>query len=173
MYSRVAGKGVRHLQGLDLGCGTGLGGQAFSGWVDRLDGIDLSPKMIALAKKKAIYRELIPESIAAYLQRTKDRFDFYLASDVMAYLGDLEETFLLLRQRGRTGTAFLLSTEGTSGNGYFLQETGRFAHSAKYIVALAGQTGWQVISQETARLRKERGNWVTGKLWLLKMVEGW
>jgi predicted TPR repeat methyltransferase len=173
MYGRIAGEEVRRLHGLDLGCGTGLGGQAFIGCIDRLDGIDLSPKMIALAGEKAIYRELYPESIAAYLKRTKDRFDFYLASDVLAYLGDLQETFLLLRERGRAGTVFLFSTEGTPGNGYLLQETGRFAHSAVYIAQLAGRTGWQVISQETARLRKERGDWVTGELWLLKMAEGW
>ena len=172
MYRRVASEGARCRHGLDLGCGTGLGGQAFSGFVDRLDGIDLSPKMIALAEKKAIYRKLRPESIAAYLKRTTDRFDFYLASDVMAYLGDLQETFLLLRERGRAGTVFLFSTEGTPGNGYLLRETGRFAHSATYIAQLAKQTGWQVISQETARLRKERGDWVMGELWLLKMAEG-
>lgn len=37
---------------LDLGCGTGLSGAAFRPLVDWLEGVDLSPGMVALARRK-------------------------------------------------------------------------------------------------------------------------
>ena len=40
---------------LDLGCGTGLAGVAFRPHVDWLVGVDLSPKMIEEARRKALY----------------------------------------------------------------------------------------------------------------------
>ena len=40
---------------LDLGCGTGLAGEAFKSLARRLDGIDLSPLMIERAKGRGIY----------------------------------------------------------------------------------------------------------------------
>ena len=43
---------------LDLGCGTGLAGEAFRPHVDWLEGVDLSPGMIAQARKKTIYDRL-------------------------------------------------------------------------------------------------------------------
>ena len=81
------------IHGLDLGCGTGLGGQAFTDAVQMFDGLDLSANMIALAAKKGIYRSLHPGSIIGFLQSVEDSFDFYLAADVFAYVGDLQETF--------------------------------------------------------------------------------
>jgi predicted TPR repeat methyltransferase len=49
------------LRILDLGCGTGLVGNAFKDLTagGRLDGIDLAPRMIEVARKRGIYDELI------------------------------------------------------------------------------------------------------------------
>ncbi|MCT4558009.1 MAG: methyltransferase domain-containing protein [Pelagimonas sp.] len=45
---------------LDVGCGTGLSGQALvSEGFDVIDGLDVSEPMLRLAEKKAIYRDLI------------------------------------------------------------------------------------------------------------------
>src|SRR5262249_41969576 len=47
---------------LDLGCGTGLVGEAFKDLANgrgRLDGIDLAPRMIEVARARGIYSELI------------------------------------------------------------------------------------------------------------------
>lgn len=44
---------------LDFGCGTGLSGQALrDAGFDVIDGVDLSPEMLAQAQDKAIYRSL-------------------------------------------------------------------------------------------------------------------
>ncbi len=46
---------------LDLGCGTGLSGEAFAAaGFTTIDGSDFSPEMLAAAKTKNIYRKLVP-----------------------------------------------------------------------------------------------------------------
>ena len=49
---------------LDFGCGTGLVGQALSGLgVTQIDGADLSPEMLAVARRKGVYRHLIAGNV--------------------------------------------------------------------------------------------------------------
>lgn len=44
---------------LDVGCGTGLTGKALAALVSApIDGIDLSPEMVAMARQKQVYRHL-------------------------------------------------------------------------------------------------------------------
>ncbi|MBU1564547.1 MAG: tetratricopeptide repeat protein [Proteobacteria bacterium] len=160
----------KFVHGLDLGCGTGLGGQAFTDIIEVFDGLDLSAKMLAVAAKKGIYRKLHPGSIVSFPKELDDSFDFYLAADVFAYVGDLRETFCLLRQRARHDVLFCFSTESDAGNAYTLKKTGRFAHSPQYIKELAQATGWQVIASQETGLRKEKGVWVKGDLWLLQLA---
>lgn len=153
--------------GLDLGCGTGLSGQAFHDMVDVLDGVDLSEKMIALAGEKKIYRRLVATNIITFLQSSREHYDFYLAADVFAYLGELAETFALLQDRARRDVLFCFSTEHGEGDSYRLQQTGRFAHAPGYVESVARKTGWQVVVRQETALRKEKGCWVNGDLWFL------
>jgi predicted TPR repeat methyltransferase len=156
-----------YRQGLDLGCGTGLSGQAFHDMVDVLDGIDLSEKMIALAEAKKIYHQLYAGNIVNFLQTSQKRYDFYLAADVFTYIGDLAETFSLLTARAHRDVLFCFSTECDQGTSYRLQQTGRFAHAPSYVETVAHQTGWQVAARHRTVLRKEKGSWVEGDLWFL------
>jgi predicted TPR repeat methyltransferase len=157
--------------GLDLGCGTGLSGEAFTDVVAVLDGIDLSEKMLALAAEKRLYRKLYAGNIVKVLKSLKDRYDFYLAADVFAYIGDLVETFSLLRDRVRRDVLFCFSTETDEGSGFRLQPTGRFAHTPGYIEQAALSTGWKVVASQRTSLRKEKGSWVQGDLWFLRLPE--
>jgi predicted TPR repeat methyltransferase len=157
--------------GLDLGCGTGLGGQAFNDMVAVLDGIDLSEKMIAVAEAKQLYRKLYADTIVNFLNTSDQSYDFYLAADVFAYVGDLAETFSLLRKHARRDVLFCFSTETIDGRGYRLQQTGRFAHSPAYIEEVAQTTGWKVVTSHRTSIRKEKGSWVQGDLWFLRLNE--
>ncbi|KJR99223.1 MAG: hypothetical protein VR65_17655 [Desulfobulbaceae bacterium BRH_c16a] len=170
-FDRVTARKARYAHGLDLGCGTGLGGAAFADLVEVLDGLDLSEKMIAIAAGKKIYRNLYPGSIVDILAGVEETFDFYLAADVFGYVGDLEETFVRLRQHARRDVLFCFSTESAEGSGYRLQQTGRFAHSPEYIDTLAQTTRWQVAAVHETLLRKEQGAWVKGDLWFLSLAE--
>ena len=159
----------KFAHGLDLGCGTGLGGQAFADIIETFDGLDLSDKMLAVAAEKGIYRKLHLGSIVSFPKELQDTFDFYLAADVFAYVGDLQETFCLLKERGRHDVLFCFSTEADEGKAFTLQKTGRFAHSVQYIEDLAKVTGWRVAARQETVLRKEKGVGVSGDLWLLQL----
>ena len=55
---------------LDLGCGTGLGGEAFRESATFLAGVDASENMIRLAREKATYDSLDVSGILEYLRNT-------------------------------------------------------------------------------------------------------
>src|SRR5690554_6218609 len=50
--------GRRFARMLDLGCGTGLSGEAMRAIVDHATGLDISEKMVALADEREVYEEL-------------------------------------------------------------------------------------------------------------------
>lgn len=155
--------------GLDLGCGTGLCGEKFTGEITLLDGVDLSEKMIELAGAKNIYHKLDVENIVEYLQRSTTRYDFFLAADVFGYVGDLLELFSLIHKRSAADTLFCFSTETSDSVDYVLKPTGRFAHAPEYISNIASQTGWSEVASRSTKLRKERGEWVHGMLWFFSV----
>jgi len=153
--------------GLDLGCGTGLSGEAFADIVGRFDGIDLSENMLQIAAEKDIYHTLHKDNIISFLNTATDIFDFYIAADVFGYVGDLQRMFTLLRERaGQTGL-FCFSTEKLEEGEYRLRQTGRFAHSTEYIERLAAATGWVVLNRQDQPIRRERDSWIEGSLWFL------
>jgi len=153
--------------GLDLGCGTGLSGEAFCKQVTRIDGVDLAPKMVGIAREKDIYSSLHVVGISEYLENNVGPYDFVLAADVFGYLGDLEEAFSLVHKRSTEDVLFCFSTELAEGDGFTLRQTGRFAHSEAYVKALAKKTGWTIRSHHSSTLRKEQGEWIEGILWFM------
>lgn len=127
----------RKLDILDLGCGTGLSGAAFQDLAGRLDGVDLSPRMIAMARKRGIYDELACADLEAALGRKGDAYDLILAADTLVYLGDLEAVFRLAGKRLVSGGLFLFTVEKKAGEGYELGEKRRYRHSEAYLRVLA------------------------------------
>ncbi len=162
---------ARFRHGLDLGCGTGLGAKAFADLVEVFDGVDLSPKMLQVAAEKTLYRRLHAASIDACLVDCTETYDFALAADVLAYIGDLHSLFSLLARRMRPGGLFAFSSESWTGEGHHLLPSGRFAHGADYVRAMAGAGGWRVLGHARQGLRKEKGQWVEGDLWLCVLDE--
>lgn len=158
-------------RGLDMGCGTGLSGLAFRDICPRLIGLDLSPKMLALAADKQLYQQLYEQDIVGYLQQEPDDFDLFIGADVLVYLGDLRPIFDQVSAHARAGAFFLLSTEKWQGPGYTLQGSGRYAHSLAYIKTLAQEYGWQMRAAVKANIRQERGEWLTGYVYALSFGE--
>lgn len=165
-------KGIRKVydHGLDLGCGTGLGGIAFKEMVAIFHGVDLSPNMLLRAADKNCYAALYQDSIRDYLQTTIETYDFFLATDVFIYVGALGDIFTAIRAIARPQALFCFSTEALESTGYRLQKTGRFSYSHSYILETAAATGWSILATETARLRKEREQWLAGDLWILQVA---
>jgi len=169
MLLRLEDRPQSFVDGIDLGCGTGLSGQAFADLVHNLDGIDLSPKMLALAEQKQIYNNLFVGNIISHLEQITKRYDFVLAADVFGYIGDLAPAMRLVSECTTSGGLFCLSIEtNEEPTSFKLQPSGRFAHSPQYIAALADDYNWSVMTQQPVNLRRERNDWIKGMLWILR-----
>lgn len=167
--SHSSAQGSRCDHGLDLGCGTGLSGVAFTGMVTALDGVDLSGKMLGKAAIKGCYTLLHEDSILHHLVSTAETYDLFLATDVFIYVGDLRPIFTAAQAIARPNALFCFSTEHLDNGTYQLLPTGRFAYSLDYIEDIARCTGWKVLAQEPTLLRKERDVWLAGDLWILRL----
>lgn len=152
---------------LDLGCGTGLVGEALAGHGHHLTGIDLSPKMLAQAQARNVYRELRLGEIHASLRGLEPgRYDAVFAADVLIYIGELEELFGEAARILRAGGWFAFSTEECDSPDYRLLSTGRYAQSRAYIARVA-ERAFDVIEARATTIRMESGVPLPGRLYLL------
>lgn len=61
---------------LDAGCGTGLCGVALAqAGAKSIDGIDVSPGMLKLARKTGVYRDLVPVDMQKPISQQSDKYD--------------------------------------------------------------------------------------------------
>jgi len=131
---------------LDLGCGTGLSGAAFKDRAARLDGVDLSPVMIAEARARGVYDALTVGDIESGFG--SEDYDLVVAADTLVYLGDLEVTFAKVWAALRSGGTFLFTVEAKDEakdeNGFELGPKRRWRHSENYLRALAARHGFAV-----------------------------
>ncbi len=153
---------------MDLGCGTGLFGVEIKQFCEHLEGIDLSEKMLDEAMKKDIYNKLIKEDILAYLSNASLNFDYFVSTDVFIYIGDLSDIFRLIKSRNKKGGKLVFSTEDYEGDGFFLEQSGRYSHSKKYIEGLCKKFGFELRHFETQVLRKDKNQYVSGGLYILE-----
>ena len=152
---------------LDLGCGTGLAGVELKPHSSRLEGIDISEKMLKEARAKNVYDKLTKGDILEYRTTTSLDFNYFIATDVFVYLGDLSEIFKLIKSRNRSAGRLVFSTEDTDEEGFSLEKSGRYSHSRSYIKSLCEEFNYQLCHFETKDLRKEGNDSITGGLYLL------
>lgn len=150
---------------LDLGCGTGLSGAVFRSYASYLAGVDLSSKMLEIARQKNIYDELIEADIVSALQSIQQPYDLIIAADVFVYMGDLSPVFKACHSKG---CYFVFSTEITENGDYQLNETARYSHNKTYIARLAQETNFELIICKKAILRQQNDQPVEGYLFVLR-----
>lgn len=153
---------------LDLGCGTGLSGTVFKDISGHLSGVDMSSKMVEEARGKKIYDDLYIEDMVAFLGRSKQKYELFIAADVFTYLGNLRPVFEAAQSHSATGAYFVLATERTQQKGYVLQKSARYAHSESYIRRLAKTCAFSVELFFCDGMRKELGKWITANYFVLK-----
>jgi predicted TPR repeat methyltransferase len=154
--------GRTNLSILDLGCGTGLAGEVFKPLARRLDGIDLSPAMLAKARARGIYDELMVGDLETALASTAARYDLILAADTLVYLGDLANTFAGAFQRLAPDGYFLFTVERNDGEGFALGPKRRWRHSEAYLRTEAAKAGLDVAGLVAASPRREANQPVEG-----------
>lgn len=171
--------GTARARVLDLGCGTGLAGAHLRPHAQRLVGLDLSSGMLAKARERAVYDELVHDDAAAWLARTDEAFDAVVATDVFIYVGDLSDVFAGVQRalaraasaarlqtadarHAFTHLAFTLECPADLHDGFRLMPNLRYAHSLAYVRALAQAHGFTEIACEPAIVRHEQGQAVPG-----------
>lgn len=156
--TRTAAGPLANLDILDLGCGTGLAGETFRHAARRLDGVDLSPKIIAQAAAKQVYDRLSVGDIVAHLSASDDRYDLILAADVFVYLGDLAPVLAAARRVLRDDGRLAFTVEAADDGDFLLHENRRYAHSRDYLTRAGTAAGFEVrlLEESSTRMQSQR-----------------
>lgn len=155
----------RFASGLDLGCGTGLCGTLLADRVGRLTGVDLSAGMLARAAATGRYAQLLQTDLVDHLRSTEEHHDLVLAADVFIYVGDLAPVFEAVARVIAPGGMFCFSVEAASREplDFELLPSLRYAHSQRYVAALAARHGFATVRQVDAPIREEQRVPIAGR----------
>jgi predicted TPR repeat methyltransferase len=160
---------------LDLGCGTGLTGEALRDVVEDMTGVDISENMVELAHEKDLYETLYVAEVEDFLEDNDDEaFDLITATDVLPYLGALEPLFFGASENMAPGGLFIFSSETLSdteaaGRPYIVGPHQRFVHTEGYIRSRLDQTGFDVIEFAEINVRMQDGKPSPGQLVVAKL----
>lgn len=153
---------------LDLGCGTGLSGLALAPFARRLEGLDLSPRMLAEAARQNCYAALHEADLLHFLPRAAARFDLIAAADVLNYLGDLGPALRAIAAALRPGGIAAFSVEVGEAAPYALGEGMRYRHALPHLRGLCAAAELQPLAERSVVLRQEKGQPVQGALMVLR-----
>ena len=158
------------LRVVDLGCGTGLSGAFLRRTARSLVGVDLSAAMLERARAKGIYDALVREELAAYLEgREPESLDLVMALEVFNYVGDLSRALRAAAKALAAGGRIVFSVERApdAEESFVLLPVGRYAHSTRYVEAVAKESGFAVADAKPVTIRQEAGQAVAGYLYAL------
>ncbi len=148
---------------LDLGCGTGLCGPLVQPLADRMDGLDVSARMLAQARATGAYSGLVHADLVPWLAQARRQDDLVLAADVFIYVGALEPVFAGVARVLAPGGVFAFSVEELAEGGELrLMPSLRYAHSEAYVRRLAQAHGLQVHNTVRAPIREDQRRPVPG-----------
>jgi predicted TPR repeat methyltransferase len=153
---------------LDAGCGTGLCGPLLRSRARVLVGVDLCASMVALARKRGVYDELVVEELTTYLCQHARTIDLIVSADTLVYFGDLVEVTAAAAEALRPEGALIFTVEraepGDAQTGYRLSPHGRYSHTREYVAKVLGEAGFAAVAIRDTSTRKERGQWAPGLL---------
>lgn len=163
---------LKKMRILDAGCGTGLCGYYLKKYAkfNGLDGVDISEKMLSVAKEKKVYSHLYNQDLDSFLQQHKNRYNLINAADVFTYFGDLKKLFqhinISLCAGGRI--IFSISENNINNDNYYHHSSGRFLHSEKYVENILESDGFNIEKKVYAHLRNEGEKEVFGWIFIAK-----
>jgi predicted TPR repeat methyltransferase len=163
---------------LDLGCGTGLMAVVLSDLaLAPMTGVDLSEGMLAEARAKNLYAELVQADLERFLVDRVTTWPLVLAADVFCYFGVLDAVMRLVHARLEPGGLLMFTVEeldealpGAAERGWRLGRQGRFSHRRAYVEEMAEAAGFALRTARPCVLRAEAGADVPGLLFVLERV---
>jgi len=149
---------------LDAGCGTGLCAPLLRPYARTIHGVDLSPGMLAQAKKKKLYNHLTRSDLASIGTLPPGPFDMIVSSDVLVYFGDLAPVLSNFAQILKPGGWLILTLELTDHpRGWTLNPSGRHKHDPAYLKSALQAAGFTAPKTRIdGDLRHEFGQPVRG-----------
>ena len=164
----ICGKPEGKLVVLDAGCGTGLCGPLLRPYAQRLDGVDLSTKMLEKAKVRGGYDELVAAELTAFIESRKDAYDIIACADTLCYFGKLEPVLAAAAGSLRPGGVFVFTLEKTAASKdaqkVTLEHTGRYTHTESYVQSAVAGAGLALVRITANTLRMEFFKPVEGML---------
>jgi predicted TPR repeat methyltransferase len=154
----------KNLDVLDAGCGTGLCGPLLTPYARRLVGVDLSANMLAQARERAVYDELIKGELTAHLRESTGAFDLIVSADTLVYFGLLDDAVSAAAQALRSGGWLVFTVEALDDGDaaeYRIKPHGRYGHARRYVERVLTTHGLRP-DIERAQLRMEGGMPVNG-----------
>ena len=155
----------KSLDVLDAGCGTGLCGPLLAPYARRLVGVDLSGNMLAQARARNIYDELIKGELTAHLRASAQAFDLIVSADTLVYFGLLDDVVAAAAQALRPGGLLVFTVEELddvdAASGFRIKPHGRYGHARGYVELVLRAHGFRP-EIERAELRMEGGVPVAG-----------
>jgi predicted TPR repeat methyltransferase len=152
---------------LDAGCGTGLCGPLVRKFCRRLVGVDLSPKMLDVARRLGCYDDLVVSELTAFMSGRPNEFDVVIAADVLVYFGALDGVIETVSHTLRDHGLFVSTTEalcdGTSAR-FRLQASGRYAHAEAYLRQALSDGHMDAVKLNIDSIRSEFRHNVPGYL---------
>jgi predicted TPR repeat methyltransferase len=152
---------------LDLGCGTGLVGEALKDMDAELIGVDLSGGMLQQARARGIYQALLQSDLVPMMQSQADAsFDIVTSAVVFIYVGRIEEGVQEIRRLLKLGGLFAFSVASGLQDelGFKLETSSRYSHAACYLQALTARHGFTVPATQPVAIRVEQGQAIMGQL---------
>ncbi len=158
IVSEALGRPMSFSNMLDLGCGTGLAGQAFRPYSARLTGVDLSPGMVEQACAKRLYDRLQAAELVEFVRAEgADSYDLVLAADVFVYVADLAPPLSGIARVLRPDGLLAFTVETHEGEGVRLAQTLRYAHSRDYVRRVLADGGLKPLRMSETSVRTEKG----------------
>jgi predicted TPR repeat methyltransferase len=127
---------------LDLGCGTGACGEFLASWARELVGVDLSPDMLAVARRKGNYGQLVEAEIGDYLAGSNECFDLIVAAGVLIMFSRLESILERIRARSGSQGLFAFTLYRSGEEPIEIRQNHHFGHSRSYLDEVIARTGW-------------------------------
>jgi predicted TPR repeat methyltransferase len=146
------------LDVLDAGVGTGLCGPGLRPYARRLEGVDLSPLMLAKARARAVYDALAEGELVAYMRARPASFDVVVSADTLVYFGALADALAAAAAATRTGGHLVFTLERLdepTPEGFRLHPHGRYSHTEAYVAATVRAAGFSLSKVTPAQLRLE------------------
>jgi predicted TPR repeat methyltransferase len=158
----LRGGDARFRRTIDLGCGTGLAGEIFRPLSGILVGVDLSPAMVEMARRKAIYDRLVVADMTAFLGNEAEPADLLIAADAFVYLEDLGPVCSAATGALAPGGLIAFTVETHAGEGVVLGDRLRYAHGKNCVRAALAANGLALRLLDPVSTRTENALPVPG-----------